>query len=248
MYVSDFSQRSTQDELMDTEPVPYEEFRDCLVDLARVNELTLAYRPTLAFFERLLPTIRALGRPLEVVDVGSGYGDTLRKVQVWAAHRGVAVALTGVDMNPWSAQSATAASRAARVHAGRAQTPIQWITADAFAYSPERGVDVVISSLFTHHLPDPLVIKFLRWMEATAGVGWFINDLHRHPLPYHLFLRAAKLLRFHRFVQHDGPVSIARAFTKLDWNRLLVAAEIAPDAVGIRWHMPFRLSVTKLRK
>ena len=49
MLLPDFRHRSTQDELMDTEAVPFEEFRDCLVDLARVNELTLAYRPTLDF-------------------------------------------------------------------------------------------------------------------------------------------------------------------------------------------------------
>jgi SAM-dependent methyltransferase len=241
MQTIDFQRRSTQDELMDTERVSFEEFRACLVDLARVNELTIAYRPTFAFFESLLPTIRALGRPLEVVDVGSGYGDTLRKIDAWAKRRDVRVSLTGVDMNPWSEKSATEASLAAK-------TPnIRWVTADAFAYEPPQGIDVAMSSLFTHHLPDPLVIQFLRWMEAKARVGWFINDLHRHPLPYHFFRNAAKLAGFHRFVQHDGPVSIARAFTTPDWQRLLTAAEIAPNTARIAWHFPFRLSVTRLK-
>ncbi|MCX5745869.1 MAG: methyltransferase domain-containing protein [Proteobacteria bacterium] len=236
----DFSRRSTQPELMDTEPVSFAEFRACLVDLARVNQLSGAYRPTLAFFDRLLPTLRRLGRPLEVVDVGSGYGDMLRRIDAWAARHRVAVSLTGVDLNPWSRQAAAEATPSTQ--------PITWVTADAFAYRPPRGIDVVISSLFTHHLSDPAVIQFVTWMEKTARLGWFVNDLHRHPLPYHVFRRVAKLARFHRFVQHDGPVSIARAFGVADWRRILDDAGLSPKAAEIAWRMPFRLTVGRWRE
>jgi len=234
-----FTQRLDQDELMDTEIVSFEEFRACLIDLTRVNGLTLAYRPTMSFFDRLLPTMKTLGRPLEVVDVGSGYGDMLRKVDTWARQNRVEVSLTGVDLNPWSARAAEEATPS--------DLGITWITADAFAYQPPRGIDVVISSLFTHHLPDPLVVDFLRWMEKTAKIGWFVNDLHRHPLPYYFFRRFAKLANFHRFVQHDGPVSIARAFAPADWKRLLQAAEINPAKVDVAWRVPFRLTVERLK-
>jgi SAM-dependent methyltransferase len=239
MTAMDFTARSTESELMDTEAVGFEEFRACLVDLARVNHLTLAYRPTLAFFDRLLAAARRLGRPLEVVDVGSGYGDMLRAVDAWALRRGVAVSLTGVDLNPWSKRAAAEATTSGR---------IDWVTADAFAYEPPAGIDVVISSLFTHHLPDPLVERFLAWMETTARLGWFVNDLHRHPVPYHFFRRFAKLARFHRFVRHDGPVSIARAFAPADWQRLLFAAGIDPVDVEVQWRVPFRLTVTRLKQ
>jgi SAM-dependent methyltransferase len=234
-----FRERSTAHELMDTEAVGFEEFRACLVDLARVNRLTLAYRPTLAFFGEIEARGLPTGRPLEVVDVGSGYGDMLRQVDAWAVRRGVAVSLTGVDLNPWS--------RRAAVEATSERRPIQWVTADAFAYKPPEGVDVVISSLFTHHLPDPLVVRFLSWMQATARVGWFVNDLHRHAVPYYFFRRFARLARYHRFVQHDGPVSIARAFTRPDWLRLLRAAAVDSDTVEVRWQMPFRLTVQALK-
>jgi SAM-dependent methyltransferase len=235
----DFTHRSRDTELMDTEPVEFEEFRACLFDLARVNQLTLAYRPTLAFFDRLLAHAQQLGRPLEVVDVGSGYGDMLRQIDAWAARRGVAVSLTGVDLNPWS--------RKAAAEVTSADSKINWVTADAFEYVPRNGIDVVVSSLFTHHLPDPLVVRFLAWMEANARVGWFVNDLHRHALPYHFFRYFAKLAKFHRFVQHDGPVSIARAFAASDWKRLLGAAGSDPGSVEIQWWMPFRLTVGRLK-
>jgi SAM-dependent methyltransferase len=237
----DFTRRSTADELMDTEPAGFEELQACLADLARVNRLTLAYRPTLRFLDRL--AARGLlpeGRPLEVVDVGSGYGDMLREIGAWAAGRGVPVSLTGVDLNPWSRRAAALATPPG--------SPIRWVTADAFAYAPEDGIDVVVSSLFTHHLPDAQVARFLRWMEATARIGWFVNDLHRHALPYHFFRQFARLARFHRFVQHDGPVSIARAFVAADWRRLLGDAGIDQDAVEVRWTVPFRLTVARFKR
>ncbi len=235
----DFAHRSTLDELMDTEPVPFDEFRACLVDLARVNRLTLAYGPTLAFFDRLADHGLPQGRPLEVVDVGSGYGDMLRAVDAWAVRRGVQVSMTGVDLNPWSRQAATEATQAGR--------PIRWVTSDAFIYEPPGDVDVVISSLFTHHLPDALVVKFLRWMEETARLAWFVSDLHRHPVPFHFFRHFSRLASFHRFVQHDGPVSIARAFSIADWRRLLAEAGCV-SGVDIRWRIPFRLTVTRRKQ
>jgi SAM-dependent methyltransferase len=240
MAAIDFTERSKQDELMDSEPVGFEEFRACLSDLARVNRLTLAYRPTLAFFDRLLPSGRGLGRPIEVVDIGSGYGDMLRRIDAWALRCGVDVSLTGVDLNPWSRRCAAEATPPGR--------KINWVTADALSYDPPRGIDVVVSSLFTHHLPDSLVARFLGWMEAKARLGWFVNDLHRHPLPYHFFRHFAHLACLHRFVQHDGPVSIARAFTTSDWRRLLGEAGVPRDAAEIRWRIPFRLTVERLKK
>lgn len=230
----DFTKRSSAAELMDSHEVGFEEFRACLADLARVNRLTLAYRPTLEFLDRLLASGHP-PRPIEIVDVGSGYGDMLREIDAWALRRGVEVSLTGLDLNPWSRVAATAVTCSRR--------QIHWVTADVFAYDPPRGIDVVVSSLFTHHLSDPAIVEFLAWMETNARLGWFVNDLHRHPLPYHVFRRFAKLARFHHFVQHDGPVSIARAFVPADWRRMVVAGGIDPNQVEIEWKVPFRITV-----
>lgn len=236
----DFRQRSTQAELMDDLGVGLDEFRACLADLARVNGLTMNHRPTLRFFDRLLGRARVLGRPLEVVDVGSGHGDMLRELAGWARRRQVEVSLTGVDLNPWS-----------RVVAFEATDPglgIAWVTADALGYNPSRGIDVVISSLFTHHLRDPQVVEFVRWMEGRARLGWFINDLHRHPLPYHGFRLLAGLLNAHPFVRHDGPVSIRRSFVRADWERLLAGAGLVPGAAEVEWMFPFRMTVARYKE
>jgi SAM-dependent methyltransferase len=236
----DFSKRDTTPELMDTEAVDYADFRKCLAELARANELSLAYRPTLAFFRRLAREGRfPRGRPLLVLDAGSGYGDMGRKLDGWAKKRGVAVEIIGVDMNPWSARSAAEATDPKR--------PLRWVTANLFDYRAEGGADIIISSLFTHHLPDPLLIHFISWMEENARIGWFINDLERHPLPYYFLKYAFWLTRRHRFMQHDAPVSVASAFKKQDWERSLAEAGIPKGVVRIEPWFPFRLCVSRLK-
>ena len=222
----DFSKRDTTPELMDTEVVSYEELRGVLQELTQANELSFAYRPTLSFFKRLAQEGRlAEDRPILVIDAACGYGDMARKIDRWAAKNGINLEIIGVDMNPWAARSAAEATAPDR--------PLQWVTADLFDFRPEGGADIIMSSLFTHHLPDPMLVRFIRWMEENARIGWFINDLERHPLPYYFLKFAFWATRRHRFMRYDGPVSIASAFKKEDWARLLKEAGLPEGAARV---------------
>lgn len=102
--------------------------------------------------------------------------------------------------------------------------PIRWITGDVFTHPAAQDCDVVLSSLVTHHMRDPEIVAFLRWQEATARSGWFINDLSRSAASFRFFRISSRLLRLHPFVQADGLVSIRRAFREADWHRLLQEA------------------------
>jgi SAM-dependent methyltransferase len=234
----DLSRRADLIELMD-QPCSYEDLHDCLRDIAKVNRLTFAYRPTLAWLDQLVAAAPTSTEPLRIVDVGCGYGDTLRRISAWAIKRNIAVALTGVDLNP---NAIRAAKEATPPHQN-----IEWLTADALLHDPQDGTDVVISSLFTHHLPDPEIVRFLAWMESKARRGWFINDLHRQAVPYHAFRLWAKVSRWHSFVKNDGPVSIRRSFVPANWHYLCAAAEIDLEAVSIKEHRPARLCVGRIK-
>ncbi len=240
MTALDLSRRNALTELMDAQDTDFATYRACLVDLAKVNRLTLAYRPTLRFFARLAASGRLpRGRPLTVVDVGSGYGDMVREIDRWAVRRGLDLEFIGVDLNPSSARAAAEATGSDR--------PIRYVTANIFDFRPSGRIDIIISSLLTHHLDDASLIRFVSWMDVHAAAAWFINDLHRHPIPYHVFRLASRMLGWHRFVQHDGPVSIARAFAADDWQRILAAAGLGRGAAAIRRHFPFRLCVSRIK-
>lgn len=74
----DLRERSRAAELMDTEEVDLATFEACLKDLERINRWTGAYRLTLGWLARLHEVHRA--RRLVVVDIGSGYGAMLRRI------------------------------------------------------------------------------------------------------------------------------------------------------------------------
>lgn len=231
----DLRHRSHAPELMDGEDVAPEDFAACMADLAKVNTLTLARRPTLAFVSEAMA--HSTGVPT-ILDVGFGAGDMLRSIAAMLHKQGRQARLIGIDLNPRSEPAA------------RGMTPagvaIEWRTGDAFALPPEDAPDLVISSLVTHHMDDDEIVRFLAWMEAVARRGWFVNDLHRHALAWHGFAALATLARWHPFVRHDGPLSIARSFRRHDWERLLTQAGVAQDT-AIRWRFPFRYCVERRR-
>ena len=235
--VLDFSKRAELTELMD-EPCSREEMRACLKDLSRVNRWFLGYRPLLHWLDSL--ALAKLERAVRIVDVGCGYGDGLRRIESWAQERGVRVNLTGFDLNP----DTVAIAEEATANTSR----IEWVAADVFSYRSTEPIDIVLSSLFTHHLKEQEIIRFLRWMEENARVGWFVNDLSRAPIPYQLFKAFSRVAGLHRFVQHDGPVSFARAFVAEDWHRMCTAAGLRDDDVVIEGFTPARLCVGRRKQ
>jgi SAM-dependent methyltransferase len=233
-----FAQRSPEDEMMDGDGVPYDVFAGCLADLAKVNTATLARPPTLAWLARATRDLPR-GSDFSVLDVGFGQGDMLRAIHAWALRVGLRPRLTGIDLNPWSARAAREATDAA--------LGIDYRTGDVFDYAPPEPIDVVVSSLVTHHMSDAQVARFIGWMEANARRGWFINDLHRHPIAFYGFQALSTVARWHPFVRHDGPVSVARAFRRTDWERLLPAAGLVDGEADVRWRFPFRFCVGRIK-
>jgi hypothetical protein len=84
-------------------------------------------------------------------------------------------------------------------------------------------------------------------MEVRARLGWFVNDLHRKTFPYHAFRVISRLLPFHAFVRHDGPVSIRRSFLAEDWQRMCAEARLPMKEFSIREYRPARLCVGRIK-
>ena len=226
------AERLQTDELMDDPALDAATYHAVLADLAKVNRVTLAHRPTLAFLDRAVGTKQRLS----VLDVGFGDGDMLRAIARWARRRGIAAELTGVDLNPRSKAAAEATPSPG--------APIRYLAGDYAALAGD-GFDCVVSSLVAHHMTHPQLIAFLRFMEAEARAGWFVNDLHRHGFAYSTWPLLATIMGWHPIVRSDGHTSIARSFRPAEWRALLEEAGVR-DATVRRW-LPFRLCVERLR-
>ena len=228
-----FAERAWLDEEIDG-PCSYEELRDCLRHLAYVNRLVLAHRPILQWLDRVAASW-APARALRIVDVGCGYGDMLRRIERWAARRGMAVELTGVDINANGLRAAREATPAA--------SRIRWVHGNACAVIAE--ADLVTTSGVTHHMTEAEIVALLQWMERTVRVGFFICDLHRRPVPYRIFSVMMRFGGWHRFIRPDGLRSIRRSFVAEDWQRMCAAAGLAASAVTIAEYRPARLCVDR---
>jgi SAM-dependent methyltransferase len=224
--------RAQAEELMDADDLAPETYAAVVGDLAKVNTVTLASRPTLAFLNRIVGDDERTH--LKLLDVGFGDGDMLRRIARWAAGRRITTELVGVDLNRRS-------EFAARAHTPP-DMPIRYVTGD---YRDAGGDwDAVISSLVAHHMSHDQLVGFVRWMEANAR-DWFVNDLHRHGFAHVGFPLLASLARWHPIVRHDGRLSIARSYRPHEWPPILAEADV-PQARVFR-AFPFRLCVERLR-
>jgi 2-polyprenyl-3-methyl-5-hydroxy-6-metoxy-1,4-benzoquinol methylase len=226
------AERAVADELMDDPSLDAAVYTQVLHDLARVNTVTMARRPTLAFLERAVRTRKSF----KLLDVGFGDGDMLRAIARWVQRRGIDAELVGVDLNERS------------VAAAREATPpdlrIDYRGGD-YADLAGEGWDCVVSSLVAHHMTREQLVAFVRFMEAEARAGWFVNDLHRHGFAYTGWPLLAQVMRWHRIVRLDGHLSIARSYRPREWAPILAEAG-ASDARVFR-AFPFRLCVERLR-
>ena len=217
MLKPDFSRRSgLSSEWMDDKGVILETLDECLSQLEKINIGTLAYRPTLLWLSRVLASFKP-DRPITIFDIGCGGGDMLRKIAGWAKKKNIAVDLVGIDINPLA--KIVAEKRTAKT------APIRYETADIYTLGPDRRADFIISSLFTHHLDDPELHRFIGWMDAHAEQGWLSNDLHRHPIAYYGIKYILASIPFTNPAdrpQRCAPVSVARAFTKIRMARRIL--------------------------
>lgn len=233
----DLSHRSSATEWLDRADLHPAELAPVLRDLARFNRAMLGHRPIISWLRRATE-VPSQQRPLTLVDVGCGYGDLLRAIRRWSRRRGLDIRLIGLDLSRETIRIAQAATNE--------DDRIEYQVADVFDFRPPVPIDFIVSSLLTHHMSDDMIVRFLRWMEATARKGWLIYDLQRHVVPYYFIGLVGRLSRLHPMVIHDGRISVTRALTRAEWNDRLDAAGIAHHAVALRRFL-FRFAIGRLR-
>lgn len=223
-------QRSYQKELMDGDDIPLDAMRQTLRELNTINTYLGGHAITLAGLKTLLNNKTSI----TICEIGCGGGDNLAAIYNYCRQHNIAVQFIGIDMNE-------ACTRYAQQQ--YPQLPARWICSDyAGVDFNNNQPDIIFSSLFCHHFTNEQLVTMLQWLQRNSRTGFFINDLQRHWLAYYLIKYITRFFSRSYLVKNDACLSVARSFTRSDWQQLMQAAGIQAYTIGWKW--AFRWLVT----
>lgn len=196
--------RYRTDEWMDAPDADPALVRRSLGFLRRANRLLGYTRSTLAHLERFSHSWKP-GERIRVIDFATGSADVPRAILRWGARSGFDLRVVGVDLHATTARAALADHPPDR--------RLRIVRADVLQLPFADGsFDYATTSLFLHHLDDDDAVRVLAGMERAARRGIIAGDLLRRRRAYawiKLFSAFANPM-----VRHDGPASVAQAFTR----------------------------------
>ncbi|NTS40209.1 methyltransferase domain-containing protein [Flavisolibacter sp. BT320] len=228
-----FQKRSYQKELLDSNGIPFADIRQNMEELDLINRYLGGHAITVAGLKALLNEQSLPYKKFTVAEIGCGGGDNLRAIKDWASLHKIPVQLTGIDLNEECISYAANHPK---------NKDIDFIHSDYRQASFSAKPDVVFSSLFCHHFTDEELVAQLQWMRQNSVVGFFINDLHRHPLAYYSIKGLTAVLSKSYLVKNDAPLSVQRGFKKKDWTRIFAKAGI--ERYRCQWRWAFRWLLT----
>jgi 2-polyprenyl-3-methyl-5-hydroxy-6-metoxy-1,4-benzoquinol methylase len=224
-----FAKRSSQLELLDADEIPKQDLYQNLQELDFINTWLGGHEVVLKVLKQF-----KINQNTQIYEIGSGGGDNLRAIDKWAKKRGVSLKLGGIDLKKDCIDFAKKYSE---------NTEIDWQTCSyQEANFDDSKPDIIFNSLFCHHFRDEQLIEMLHWMQANTKQGFFICDLHRHPLAYYSIKLLTRLFSKSYLVKNDAPLSVLRGFSKAEWIDLLQKAGI--KNYKIKWYWAFRWGIT----
>ena len=216
-------QRNYQKELMDGDDIPFAAMAQTLRELNIINSRLGGHAITVQGVKALLKN-----KPLlSICEIGCGGGDNLAAVYKYCSRHNIPVKFIGIDMN---------AECIAFAGQQYPNLDCQWICSDyALVDFGSEKPDIIFSSLFCHHFTNEQLVPMLKWLRNNSRAGFFINDLQRHPLAYFLIKYITRFFSRSYLVKNDACLSVARSFTKKDWQQLLQDAGITRYSITWKW-------------
>jgi SAM-dependent methyltransferase len=228
-----FRCRLREPELMDQPGLEDRVHRAALAGLGRINRFSGSGRIVWKAVERLVATNAS--RTWRVLDLASGGGDVAIDVARRAARAGARVIVDGWDVSPFAVRYATARASERQIE------NVQFYREDVLGGPLPEDYDVVMCSLFLHHLPEDVATALLSKMAAAAQRLVLVNDLCRSAFGYGLAWLGCRFLTRSPIVHVDGPRSVQSAFSLTEIREVARQGGLAGAVVERRWPCRFLL-------
>lgn len=227
--------RNRQPELMDQPGLPEAEHHAALAALRRVNLLSTSVGKLWKSLRTLASTAPPQS-PLRVLDLASGGGDVAIRLATRARQLNLPMTIHGCDISLTALKVAREASERAGHH------EMDFFHHDALHDPLPEGYDVIMCSLFLHHLTEDEALLVMKAMATAARRAILIDDLLRTRLGYALCWVGCRILTRSPIVHVDGPLSVQGAFTVQEVQRLAEQCHLTD--VTIKRHWPERFLLT----
>jgi 2-polyprenyl-3-methyl-5-hydroxy-6-metoxy-1,4-benzoquinol methylase len=221
---------------MDAPDLPAARMIETLKGLRLVNAVTQSSR--LMWPDLVAAAARQRGKRLRVLDVACGGGDVLMTLSRWATKASLDIEFSGCDASP-------EAISYARETAASAGCPISFFELKVGRDPLPEGYDMIMSTLFLHHLDEEDAIAFLREAAAKARNRLVVQDLLRSRLSYWFARAGTRLLLLNDICRLDGRTSVEGAFTRDEARSLAKAAGLKDAEIVPRF--PFRYLIRWVR-
>ncbi|MBC8422328.1 MAG: methyltransferase domain-containing protein [Synechococcus sp.] len=219
--------RDRQPEVMDQPGLDPKEHAKALMGLRRINAISRCSAGLFRPIEALAITQPA--KPLRVLELACGGGDTAIDLALMAKRKGLALDIHACDLNP-------EAVAIAQTNAVRRQAALTVFTADALAKPTDHNsFDVVYCTLFAHHLDEPDVIRLLEVMALRSRKLVLVDDLIRSRLGFALAWIGTRLLSRSWVVHTDGLLSVRAALQPDEMKSIAMQAGLNNAQIKRSW-------------
>lgn len=226
----DFNKRSREKELLDRDDIPFTDIERNMQELEFINARLGGHAITISGIQKIIARnkeVLARSPRLSICEIGCGGGDNLAAVIKWARKKSLQVNCIGIDINPDCINYARKKNKG---------LDIKFICSDfkiGLVNTEKPGI--IFNSLFCHHFTDNELLEVVEWMNTNAIYGSVINDLHRHPIAYHLIKMLTGIFSKSYLVKNDAPVSVLRGFKKNELENIFQKAGIKNYDIEWRW-------------
>jgi len=226
------TRRRLEPEEMDSLALPERELQAALAGLARLNWASNSNAWTWPLIKRVAGILAP--QRIRILDIATGSGDV--PIALWhLAHRQkLDVEIHGIDVNPKTIQFA-------RHKAQESGAEVVFECVDVLNDELRGEFDIVMCSLFLHHLTNEQAVTLMRKMAGAAKALGILVDLRRSLSSYLLAYCASRLLSRSGIVHRDAVRSVRAAFTVEELGETAEQAGVPPGRAFNVW--PARMAM-----